>query len=651
MAPDHSRTGAGLLRGVQALVISSAMSEAAKGQGKDQGPAGIKAQVQRLLAEAQAHFSRRDGAACESALARALALAPERSPEQAEVLQMMAVLKKAQGRVLEAETLFRRALEMQPNLPHGHNNFALLLGGTGRRDDAIAHLAEAVRLKPNFTDAHINLGLMLAGAGRPSEAEQHYRTALSLQPNHLMAKQCLAAVLTDLDRAQEAETVARQALAQSGRDTRQAAALAYTLGRALAEQQRHGEALAALDQAKALVPEIAEADYVRGNVLQRLGRADEAMASYRAAIERNPQDLRAHRELNQLLYRQKRDQEFLSSYDEVAAQFPDVAAIALDKASFLIKQERYKEAEAAFARGAALDPANVAGFDGQGLALAGLKRFDEAIAAHEKAVRLEPQNCHAWCNFSATLMRAGDAEKAREAAAQARAIEPGNQHALALWGLSLRMLEDGREEVLNDYANHVQVFDLEPPDGFSTMAEFNAALTAELSTLHRDKREFLDQTLRGGTQTVGDLFGAGHALTERLRARIDEAVNTYIQRMKSDEAHPLTGRRGAQFAYQGSWSSRLSDCGFHTNHVHPKGWISSCYYVALPDAVRDEQEQQGWIKFGEPPFEIGLKHAIRRSVQPVPGRLVLFPSYMWHGTVPFHSGDPRLTIAFDVVPE
>jgi hypothetical protein len=75
------------------------------------------------------------------------------------------------------------------------------------------------------------------------------------------------------------------------------------------------------------------------------------------------------------------------------------------------------------------------------------------------------------------------------------------------------------------------------------------------------------------------------------------------------------------------------------------------YYVALPDAVQDEKEQQGWIKFGEPPFEIGLKHAIRRSVQPVPGRLVLFPSYMWHGTVPFHSGDPRLTIAFDVVPD
>lgn len=39
-----------------------------------------------------------------------------------------------------------------------------------------------------------------------------------------------------------------------------------------------------------------------------------------------------------------------------------------------------------------------------------------------------------------------------------------------------------------------------------------------------------------------------------------------------------------------------------------------------------------------------------RLVQPKPGRLVLFPSYWWHGTRPFHSTEPRTTIAFDVVP-
>jgi hypothetical protein len=37
-------------------------------------------------------------------------------------------------------------------------------------------------------------------------------------------------------------------------------------------------------------------------------------------------------------------------------------------------------------------------------------------------------------------------------------------------------------------------------------------------------------------------------------------------------------------------------------------------------------------------------------VQPRPGRLVLFPSYMWHGTMPIEGEAPRMTIAFDMVP-
>jgi hypothetical protein len=39
-----------------------------------------------------------------------------------------------------------------------------------------------------------------------------------------------------------------------------------------------------------------------------------------------------------------------------------------------------------------------------------------------------------------------------------------------------------------------------------------------------------------------------------------------------------------------------------------------------------------------------------RYVQPQSGRLVLFPSYLWHGTTPIHGDEPRMTIAFDAVP-
>jgi predicted 2-oxoglutarate/Fe(II)-dependent dioxygenase YbiX len=44
---------------------------------------------------------------------------------------------------------------------------------------------------------------------------------------------------------------------------------------------------------------------------------------------------------------------------------------------------------------------------------------------------------------------------------------------------------------------------------------------------------------------------------------------------------------------------------------------------------------------------LGLDLPPLRTILPRPGQLVLFPSTMWHGTIPFESGE-RLTIAFDV---
>jgi uncharacterized protein (TIGR02466 family) len=100
----------------------------------------------------------------------------------------------------------------------------------------------------------------------------------------------------------------------------------------------------------------------------------------------------------------------------------------------------------------------------------------------------------------------------------------------------------------------------------------------------------------------------------------------------------------------GCWSVRLQRSGFHVNHVHPEGWISSAYYVDVPDEVQDAGARSGWIKFGEPRFPTpgaGPAH----FVQPRAGRLVLFPSYLWHGTTPITGDQPRMTIAFDAVAE
>jgi hypothetical protein len=60
-----------------------------------------------------------------------------------------------------------------------------------------------------------------------------------------------------------------------------------------------------------------------------------------------------------------------------------------------------------------------------------------------------------------------------------------------------------------------------------------------------------------------------------------------------------------------------------------------------------DPERAGWLTLGEPQKELGLDLPPFRYVEPRVGQLVLFPSWMWHGTIPFESGE-RLTVAFDV---
>jgi uncharacterized protein (TIGR02466 family) len=137
----------------------------------------------------------------------------------------------------------------------------------------------------------------------------------------------------------------------------------------------------------------------------------------------------------------------------------------------------------------------------------------------------------------------------------------------------------------------------------------------------------------------------------RLRAAVTGAVERHIAELPPpDDAHPLLKhRRDRRIRYSGSWSVRLRSGGRHSNHVHPHGWISSALYVALPERTAGDQEHAGWLTLGEPDEKLGLELGPWREIEPKPGQLVLFPSWMWHGTVPFSEGE-RLTVAFDVRP-
>lgn len=198
--------------------------------------------------------------------------------------------------------------------------------------------------------------------------------------------------------------------------------------------------------------------------------------------------------------------------------------------------------------------------------------------------------------------------------------------------------------------NRADWLDGAPPFMSVTDLEFAAGeldtLADTLRKLHILKAPYPEQSVRGGTQTDRPLFFNPDPAIQSVRNKITAAVRNYVRALPdADPAHPLLGPRGDEILFEGSWSVRLKDKGFHASHSHMMGWISSAFYVALPDYPGPEPA--GWLGLGTPPSELGLKLQTYVMVEPKPGRLVLFPSTMWHSTFPFQSGE-RLTIAFDI---
>jgi hypothetical protein len=264
----------------------------------------------------------------------------------------------------------------------------------------------------------------------------------------------------------------------------------------------------------------------------------------------------------------------------------------------------------------------------------------ERAAADKAYARLDPDLSGVAIAEARHRLRTGEWDRAEQLVARELQAEPWSVRGWALQGLLWRLRGNSRSEWLHDqpglYAAHQLDLD---ESAITTVAD-------RLRSLHKTRAHPLGQSLRGGTQTRGRLFERLEPEVLLLREAVLRTVERHWAGLRPrDEAHPLLRHRDARPQFAGSWSVRLTDGGFHVAHIHPRGVISSACYLVVPP-IGDEE---GHLEIGGPPPELGLPLAPLASFAPLPGRMILFPSTLFHGTRPFPTGE-RLTAAFDVVP-
>lgn len=564
------------------------------------------------------------------------------APDQPDALQLMGMLARARGAHAEAVALFRRSLRANPRQPHVLGNLGNALLQLGRNEEAVTAYREAIRLNPAFGEARANLGLALLASGNSREACDFMENAVRAAPTDGKAWAVLGRALRAEARLDEAVTAFRTAIELRPGHVPTKHNLAVALRLAGRADQAH----ALLLQCAAADPKSPEIRYNLGHCLQDLGDFDGAAYAYRAAIALRPSDREAHQSLNRLLWQRGEHDEYLASYSSALRACPDDAGLLADLAHQLSLAGRSADAVAllgpALARG--VDTGELRHRMGQAYWNQGLT--DEALSQFTAGRAIAPDNAPLRRETARSLIVLGRYEEALAVLGE----DDLDQQALAYRGIAWSFIGDQRVIGLNDYDRFVSASTLTPPTQYGDVAAFNARLAAILNELHSMAQHPLEQTLRGGIQTIGDLFDRPIPEVRAVRAMIEAEIARYIAALPDDPDHPFLRRKSQAFAFSGSWSVQLRSGGFHMNHVHPEGWISSCYYVALPPSVEAAPGHQGWLKFGETALQLGAREQIARLVRPEIGKLVLFPSYFYHGTVPFEDEAHRTTIAFDAVP-
>ena len=320
-----------------------------------------------------------------------------------------------QGRLADAERIYREVLRQQPNHFGALHLLGLIALETRHTERAVELIGKAIALKPDNAKAHYNRGLALVNLKRPEDALESYGRAIALNPDFAEAHNNRGNALSDLKRFEEALASYDKAIALNPDN----AETYDNRGLALSYLKRPKDALESYDRAIALNPDFAKAHNNRGNALQGLKRHSDALASYDKAVALNPDFAEAHNNRGNALQDLKRYSDALASYDKAIGLKAGFAEAYNNRGNALNALKRHEEALASCDKAIAFKSDDAEAHHNRGIALFGLGRNELALASYERALAIEPKPiCHSnliyALNFEPTASAARlQAERAR----------------------------------------------------------------------------------------------------------------------------------------------------------------------------------------------------------------------------------------------
>ena len=525
-----------------------------------------------------------------------------------QIMSLSGDINKATGKLDAAVKDYRQAVAIAPKTPELHYNLALALFANSNIIEARVALERALNIRPDYVKALVLLGRCLAATEQFDDAQQVFTKAITIEPNNYLPH--------------------------------------YRLGRLHVYKGNSAKATeslgASLDINQQLMPAqealILNSIYSGGHQTT----ADLIEASLRIA----PNNESIIAIATDWAIENKQDNPY--HYYDKAWQNRPTANLFKDFINSLILSSDSSRAEilmadyeASIGKDLAWESAKLKILETQG-------HYEEMISLIKSSPR---RSKHQMYNCLAHFAL-GHYGTSYDCAQKLHHSQPSNQYYLALLTTALRCLGDKRYDQLADYNKLILQANLDTQfENSPRFRDFKTDLIAHLNQLHVTRRAPLQQSVRGGTQTPGNLFAQSKSpLIHSLKHSIADVSQPFFSRLKSaglNESHPIITAFPDTPYFHASWSIRTAEGGFHKSHIHSKGWYSSACYIDVPEVINDESDA-GYLVLGKPPFKTKDELEPDYSIKPKAGSLILFPSYVWHATQSYQGKGNRLVVAFDV---
>ena len=374
--------------------------------------------------------------------------------------------------------------------------------------------------------------------------------------------------------------------------------------------------------------------------LVEASKFDAAEGLLKKALDLAPSDPDVHHFLGITAYRSGRFDVAASRLAEAIRLAPSYAEAHNNLGIILLEGRQLDKALARFECAIQLKPNYAAAYANLGNVRRELGELDAAIGSYRRAIEINRNHKEAHYWLAGALISKGDFVAVRQICLDCLKIDPLCQHALAYSSIAAVGLAD---EELYDFSKMITKTEVSVLD----LAGFNEFLIADIRAHPTLKWEPYDRVTRGGWVT-GDLLTAPTSSIEQLEGALRSSIDEYVKSLPFKRGHPFFGTAPTNYRLT-LIASILQDGGRHPSHVHEGAWLSGVYYLQIPPTINANDEMHlGWLEFGRPNVSLpeGLELPISR-IAPAVGAVVMFPSYMFHNTVPYVGPGERIGVAFD----